>query len=353
MLCLKPETLALLEDIEARISPETEEDLSSQWHDFLYGKNNDTIFRPKRMKCSAPGTKLQRIPINEALNDPEAMLAAQFTEVSAVLNTPHLNPAIRANYGTGILSSLFGAEIFEMPAHLNTLPTTKAFNDTEVIRRLVDKGMPDLENGFGARVFACGKLYREVMEHYPKIAKYVSVYHPDLQGPLDICELLWGCDMFIAMYEEPELVHAMLSLLTDTYIAFMEKWFHLFPCDAEMNMHWAILRHRGRIALRDDSAMNLSPDLYREFAAPYDGRLLAHFGGGAVHFCGRGDHYIDTLCSMPYLYGVNMSQPHLNDMEKIYRNTVDKGIPLLAFPAARAEEDKNRSGGFHGWMHAV
>lgn len=353
MLSLNPDTRALLDDIEARISPETEEDLAAQWHDFLYGKREDVIFRPARKKCSAPGTKLARIPINEALNDPEAMLAAQFTEVSAALNTPHLNLAVRANYGTGILSSLFGAEIFEMPCHLNTLPTTKAFNDTEVIRTLVEKGMPDLEGGFGARVFACGELYREVMARYPKIAKYVSVYHPDLQGPLDICELLWGCDMFIAMYEEPELVHGMLSLLTETYTAYMEKWFRLFPCDTEMNVHWAILRHRGRILLRNDSAMNLSPALYKEFAAPYDGKLLAHFEGGAVHFCGRGDHYIETLCSLPYLYGVNMSQPHLNDMEVIYRNTVDKGIPLLAFSGARAEADRNRTGAYCGRMHTA
>ena len=351
MLQLKPETLALLEDIENRICPETEEDFAAQWHDFLYGKKEDILFRPVRKVRSAPGVTMKRIPINDALNDFEAMLTAQLLDVSGALNSPHANLAVRANYGTGILSSLFGAEIFEMPPQLNTLPTTKAFNDTEVIRSLVEKGMPDLENGFGARVFACGELYREVFSRYPKIEKYVSVYHPDLQGPLDICELLWGCDMFIAMYEEPALVHAMLDLLTETYTAFMERWFRLYPCTAEMNVHWGILRHRGRILLRNDSAMNLSPDLYSEFAAPYDGKLLAHFGGGAVHFCGRGDHYIDTLCALPGLYGVNMSQPHLNDMEVIYRSTVDKGIPLLAFQAARAEADKGRDGAYHGKMH--
>ena len=113
-----------------------------------------------------------------------------------------------------------------------------------------------------------------------------------------------------------------------------------------MNVHWGILRHRGAIVLRDDSAMNLSPELYKEFAAPYDEELLKRFGGGVVHFCGRGDHYIEELCSIPYVTGINMSQPHLNDMEKIYRNTVDKGIKLLAFNRARAEQDKAR--GFNG-----
>ena len=227
---------------------------------------------------------------------------------------------------------------------MNTLPTTKPFNDTGIIRALAENGMPDLENGFGARVFAFGQLWKDVCAQYPKIAKYVSIYHPDLQGPLDICELLWGCDMFYAMYDEPELVHAMLSLITATYTAFMEKWFAMFPCSDEMNVHWANLRHRGRILLRCDSAMNLSPQFYEEFAAPYDARLLRHFGGGAMHFCGRGDHYIDILCAQPYLYGVNMSQPHLNDMEVIFRATVDRDIPLLAFPSAYINENPRGAG---------
>ena len=43
-----------------------------------------------------------------------------------------------------------------------------------------------------------------------------------------------------------------------------------------------------------------------------------------------------------------MSQPHLNDMETIYQNTVDRGIPLLGFPADRAYADVSR--GFHHRM---
>ena len=45
-----------------------------------------------------------------------------------------------------------------------------------------------------------------------------------------------------------------------------------------------------------------------------------------------------------------MSQPHLNNMETIYRNTVDKGIKLLAFSPEYAEKDKAR--GYNRSMHA-
>ena len=346
MIQLSQETLALLDDIERRIDPESEESRAAQWHDFLYDRFDGDIFQPYRAKTSWSTLDIPHVNINDAIADYDRMLLSQLQLVSGALNSRNQNLCVRANYGTGILSSLFGAEIFVMPREMDTLPTTRSINDTDRIREIVERGMPDLEGGFGKNVFAFGELCAEVFRKYPNIHRYVEVYHPDTQGPLDICELLWGCEMFYAMYEEPELVHAMMQLLTDTYTAFMNKWFEIFPVGSEMNVHWSALRHRGRILLRDDSAMNLSPELYKEFAAPYDGELLERFDGGAVHFCGRGDHYIETLCSKPKLYGINMSQPELNDMEKIWANTVDKGIKMLMFPGGWAQKDLTRPGGY-------
>jgi hypothetical protein len=93
--------------------------------------------------------------------------------------------------------------------------------------------------------------------------------------------------------------------------------------------------------------MNISPEIYREFSAPYDQKLLDYYDGGIVHFCGRGDHYIDIMSELDGLYGINMSQPECNDMEKIYKNTVDKGIKILGFSHGRALADKDRPGGFN------
>jgi len=45
-------TLDLLEDIEKRIDPETEEDFQDQWKDFLYDRFKGELFRPKRKKLS-------------------------------------------------------------------------------------------------------------------------------------------------------------------------------------------------------------------------------------------------------------------------------------------------------------
>ena len=352
MITLQKETIALLEDLERRLDAATEDDFAAQWEDFLFDRFDGDLFTPHRKKITQPGISLPDVHINDAIDNVELMLRAQLSDAAKALSSRTLNTCIRANYGTGILSSLFGAELFIMPRDTNTLPTTRPFNDTEKIRSLLDAGIPSLTNGLGQRVFDFAELCAEALEHYPLVKKYVEVYHPDAQGPLDIAELMWGSEMFYTMYDEPELVHGFLELIRDTYIAFMEKWFDIFPSEGEVHCHWASLRHRGHILLRNDSAMNLSPQLYSEFSVPYDAALLAHFNGGVMHFCGRGDHYIDALCSIPGLTGVNMSQPEYNNMETIYRCTVDRGIKLLAFSRTYAEEALTRPNGVHHNIHA-
>jgi len=347
MIKLSNETIDLLNDIENRIDTDTEDNFRNQWKNFLYGKFDGDIFRAKRKKLSGTQLNIAPVNINDAISDYDLMLRSQLLGVSAALNSETRNLCMRANYGTGIISSMFGAKLFMMPRHTNTLPTTYSVNDTEWIREALERGMPDKNSGLGKNVIEFGNICAEVLAKYPKISKYVAMYHPDLQGPLDNCELLWGGEMFYEMYDEPELVHDMLSLITDTYENMMDEWFSLFKPNDDINVHWDGLWHRGKIMLRSDSAMNLSPEMYKEFSLPYDNLLLEKYDGGAMHFCGRGDHYIDILCSIPKLTGVNMSQPQYNDMEKIYRNTVDKGIALLMFNATVANTDKNREGGFH------
>lgn len=347
MIKISNKTRALLEDIESRIDPETEEDFLAQWRGFLDHKFTGEAFTARRRKTSVSQVPRVEVNINDAIEDDEQMLVSQLNIVSDALAGESGVLSVRSNYGTGILSSLFGAELFVMPREMDTLPTTRPLGDA-AIDRLLESGVPDLNTGLGRKVFEMGEVFAEVFEHYPKIKKYVDVYHPDTQGPLDICELLWGGDMFYAMYDEPERVHALLALVTETYARFMEKWFALFPRKSEYGTHWGRLMFKGGILLRDDSAMNLSPEFYEEFARPYDAHLLARFGGGAIHFCGRGDHYIASMSEISGLTGVNLSQPHLNMMEEIYTHTVDKNIQLLDFSPAQFEKDHGRANGFHG-----
>lgn len=341
-----------LEDLENRIDPAVEEALLSQWKRYMNGGLKSGFFSPARMKTTLPQVAWPAVSVNETLEDNDLMALQQLSDCSAALNNgTGAIMTVRANYGTGILSSVFGAELFVMADRYDTLPTTRPLEGgADAMKRLLDNGIPDLNAGLGERCFAMGRHYIALFADYPSISKYVMIYHPDLQGPMDICELLWGSDLFYALIDTPELVHAVLELITETYITFMRKWESIVPPRNGYSPHWGML-HKGRIMIRDDSAMNLSPEMFDEFIKPYDQRLLDKFGGGAIHFCGRGDHYIDRMHTMPGVYAVNMSQPEYNDMERIYQNTVDKGLALIQLRRATAEAAVQQGRDLHGLAH--
>ena len=290
-----------LDDLEARIDPQVEDALWNAWVKFADGDYQGDLFVPERERKAPPGIPWPHVPINDALEDYETMALQQLKGCSDALEhgTGALM-AVRCNYGTGIIPTLFGAEFFVMDRETDTLPTVvplggldatnvdtalASADSTEAaakVRTLIDQGIPILHSALGGKVLEMTAYYPELMAPYPKVRKYVHIYHPDMQGPMDIVELLWGSALFMALIETPALVIKLLDLVTETYIAFMNKWAALIPFTDSYTVHWSML-HRGNIMLRDDSAMNLSPDMFDRFIKPYDTRLLRELGGGGLH----------------------------------------------------------------------
>jgi len=340
-----------LEDLENRIDPAVEDQFQAEWEAFTEGRFEGGIFAPRRTKTVPPGIEWPRVSVNRAQVDLDAMVLQQYGACSGQLaNDAGGLMMVRANYGTAIMPTLFGAELFVMDESYDTLQGCRPLN-AEAMQGLVAKGIPEMQAGLGAAVFAAGRRFATIAAQYPKIGKYVHIYHPDLQGPMDVCEMLWGSELFVDLIDRPELVHRVLELLTDTYLRFMRQWDDVVGTNGRnWATHWNMM-HAGKIMIRTDSGVNLSPEMYEEFIRPYDQRLFNELGGGVVHFCGRGSHYIASTCSMDGLYAINLSQPHLNDMETIYRNTVDKGIKLIGFSRQHAEEALAAGRNLHGCVH--
>lgn len=330
---------AYLDDLESRIDDSVETALWNEWRAFYEGRGPAKgIFSPRRPRPAPARIPWPDVGVNDFFENPDQMLYHQFRMCSAALESGGgqvLN--LRSNYSTAILPSLFGTPLYMMDAALNTLPTALALEGgVPALRALVERGAPDLRAGLGARVFDMADRFVEVLARRPALKRHVRIYHPDLQGPMDVCEVIWGSSIFLGAYDEPELLHRLLALVTDAYERFMKAWAPYERAgEAPYTAHWGLVV-KGRIMLRDDSAMNFSPEMYREFVAPYDRRLLKQYGG-AVHFCGRGDHYLDQLAGMAGLTGINMSQPDYNDMNRIFSFTVDRGLPLLAVQKQAAE----------------
>lgn len=319
-----------LEDLENRLIPEQEEAIRTAWEDFACGRSASAPFIPPKRRPVPAGIPWPKVKINEALANREKMVLRQLSNCSRNLEHPtDFVLWMRPDYGVGTLPSVMGAEKFIMPEEKETLPNVRPLaGGQEAIRALAEAPLPDLNSGFGVDVFAIGELFREIRSEYPKIGRYVFWEHPDCQGPMDICELLWGSDLFLAFYDEPELIHALLRKTVELYKAFLDRWFSILPEQSGFHAYFGRL-HRGAITIRNDSAMNLSPALYQEFIFPYDQELLRHFHGGAIHFCGRGDHFLPHMQQTEELYAIDMSQPHLNNMDIILASTIDRGINLF------------------------
>jgi hypothetical protein len=318
-----------LEDLARRLDERQEEKNRREWEEFAREAwAGGEVFVPSPRVAAPPGVQWPAVKVNEAFADEEAMLLQQFGECSAALargSGARLN--VRCNYGTSILPSLFGVELFMMAEQADTLPTSHPLRSSDAIKRLVDAGVPDLRGGLGGKVLAMGERFVEVLEQYPVLGRHIELYHPDMQGPIDVAEVVWGSEMFYAFSDEAQLLRDFLRLITRTYAAFMRKWYALVP-PGEVSAHWG-MAHRGRLMIRNDSLMNLSGEIYEQFVRPLDQELFHEFGGGAMHFCGRGNHFIERMSEMRGLYAIHVSQPQLNEMERVYRQTVDKGIRLL------------------------
>jgi hypothetical protein len=343
-----------LDDLENRIDADVEADLLAQWRHFLAYGVSDQVFIPKRTPVAPSKIEYPAVNVNDAINDPafKSMLLGQIGGINTLIaSNAGTVPAIRANYGCTILPSMFGCEIHMMDKELNTLPGALPLSGgVNMLRKRLSLGSPDILAGQGRQVFDCVEFFIDSLSDYPKLQKYCQIYHPDAQGVLDIAEVIYGSEIFLAFYDEPDLMREFLQLITQTYISFIDNFFKLVPPKDDYNCHYGWM-HRGKIRMSLDSCVNFSPEMYEEFSLPYDKILLNRYGG-IIHSCGKVDHFVNSLNLIGEgYYGFNLSQPHLNDMEKVFSSTVDVGVRILNLDPVAVKQAMEKNRQLRGLVH--
>jgi len=226
--------------------------------------------------------------------------------------------SVRANMGCGIFPTLFGIkqELFE-----DKMPWVQEHLSKDVLAKM---GPEDLK---------IGDEFKAGLEHMAYMVEKLEgtgcmVYPMDLQGVFDTAHLVYGDQIFYDLYDDPEFVHHLLELCYHALVMGMEECLKVLPDSDKRIAHYnglVIPREKGGIKISEDTSTLLSKAQIEEFVAPYTHKLLAYFGGGYIHYCGKNPHLFETVMAEPLAYGINFGNPDKHDMEYVLKRCAQAG----------------------------
>ena len=270
--------------------------------------------------------------LKEQFFDKEKMLYEQaLVALATVRAGGSALPSVRANLGTSFLASVFGLEqeVFE-----DKMPWLKKHLTKDEIKKLsIEDLTPISEKGLLPRA-------KEYMNFFKgRLAGKVAVYLPDTQGPFDLAHLIRGNEIFTDIYDDPDFVHHLMELSTYVYIEASKYLKRVVDEPLNAGYHSNSL-YMGNCGVRccEDTTTLLSPDLVKEFVAPYIKKALSPFGGGWLHFCGKGNHLLDIFLEIPEVKGINFGNPENYDPAEILPRLESRGkIYYGSFPRKERE----------------
>lgn len=300
----------------------------------------ETIERPP-VVCYVPyeGELFAPYPYPEAFADPAKMMVNElligFTSIYHAVDLKDDSPyTIRPNLGVGIIASMFGAELRLVG---NEMPWVMPHNGgAEGLRRTVLAApLPDANAGLMPRVLDQYDYFKEALEDYPSCRAGLQLALPDLEGPFSTLELLWGSGIYEALYDSPEEIMALLDRVVEAMLIAYERLKREVRDNIGPDFHYChAMGVKGRYLLRNDSAINMSPEQYRQILRPSDARLAMAIGSIGIHFCGNGQHQVDNLLDIPGVGCLHLGDPEKMNLDSLYQRASNRKVSLegLAVP---------------------
>ena len=280
-------------------------------------------------------------PHRETFADPGKMLFNELTSAFGIcLARAHETAAdqpftARANFGTVLVASLFGADVRQVD---DNPPWVVHGQGADVTLEAVAAHDPqDFSRGWLARVEDTYAAYRQLLEAYPEIRRVLRLVLPDMQGPFDNLELIVGSGVFESLILDEALTGRALAVLAETQIALARRLAPLLDDGPDGFSHQHGTTICGNVLLRNDSVIMMSGDMYRAQIAPHDARVLHALGGGGIHCCGNVERIFPAFLDVPGLSCFDFGQSELNDVDALYRMAAERRIPLIRVTATEEE----------------
>ena len=293
--------------------------------------------QPLLLSMDLPGALAARFPSytpSEVHYDQSKMLLAGMRGmVCAASGGMQAVPSIRANMGCGIFASLFPglrARLFDD----EKMPWVTEHLSRDTIASLREEDIQITDE------------FRTALEHMANLAEKIDgtgafVYPLDLQGPFDMAHIVYGDPFFYDLYDEPALMHHLLSLCCHAIELGVDECLKHMPRSGAYIAHYnsvIIPRRLGGFKISEDTSTLVGAAQIDEFVMPYTSRVLAHTNGGYIHYCGRNDHLLTRVLAHPMVYGLNFGNPEKHDMETVLAQTAKAGKVFYGHAAQREAE---------------
>jgi hypothetical protein len=295
-----------------------------------------------------PWDRFRIYPYGETFDDPAAMLENLLLErVVPGLILRDDNPlAVRDNHGTVLVASALSGR---WRRYGDDYPWIESLASPDAVREIASGDGFDPRAGLLPQVLDTLAFYREALARHPACSEAVQISLPDLQGPMDTAEQIWGSGIHLAFYDDPELVDRLLRRIAEVTLA---AWALFHPYTAANRLEpLAHAQHGyqvpGRLLVRNDSAILLSPQTYASAVRPHDAALLAGVGGGSIHFCGNGAHLVGDMLTIPDLRGLDFGEPDRMPVAAIYDVCKGRRVALTHLMPAREELVSGAAGREH------
>lgn len=255
--------------------------------------------------------------------DFESMLLNELKPVyaSAKLKDDSLY-GIRANYGTGIIASMFGCPIRTFD---NALPIGLHLSVSE-LERVLENGPPDKRAGLMGKVLDTIEYFKETLSSFEHLRNLIDFELFDIQGTFDNATIIWGSDIYYAMYDHPEKIDRLMGIITQTIAETIKEQRRIDRCSIYEN--GGTLNYIGGICLRQDSCVNINREQYLRFVKPYDAKLFKEFTG-FCHFCGNANQWWRDLLDIDGIKAINPYQGEYYDLNSMYEICFSGKVPIV------------------------
>lgn len=155
-------------------------------------------------------------------------------------------------------------------------------------------------------------------------------------APMDLANALRGDELFMDFILQPDFVHRLMKFLVDAidwYYRHLQNW----ADDIDggnvqyISSGWMDKNVIGHLS--NDAALLCSPEIYDEFAFPYEAELVEKFNGVFYHVHNERMHFIPKLAQLPGMTLLEVSNDPktpgtLEDLDRIFAATGSANLML-------------------------